>query len=408
MPLRRKPALDVSLTGLIYVAIWIFMYLAAHNSHANLLFGIFGLMTGVLAITVVISWLVLRRLEVVRLLPDHGVVGRAVPISYVIRNQKRYWPSLSVTLAELDGTEALVQRAHAYLLHCAAGQTAAVPSELIPLRRGLYALCRLQLSTSFPFGFVKRAKHYLRRDKLLVFPAIAEVDDRLLTRFSSAEVSGMAARPQRDGLDEFYGLKEHRLGENPRLIHWRRSARTGTLVAREMTRVSPPRLLLLLDTYLPGDAPAEARAQTEKVIAMAASLADRALETGISVGIVAWSGGRWTTIAPNRGKRHRRDLLSLLALLGPNDIHDRTELLSAASEMAHGNATAVLMTRHVERHVMDWVRGSPMVLSPMDPATEAYFRFAPGTSFDVTMPAASRARTGRRRWRGRAMAGAAD
>ena len=81
----------------------------------------------------------------------------------------------------------------------------------------------------------------------------------------SAEKVGPTMRPHRGGMDEFYGLKEFRTGENPRWIYWRRSARTGALVAKEMTQVSPPRLMLLVDTFLvdrsramgihPGDLP---------------------------------------------------------------------------------------------------------------------------------------------------------
>ena len=54
-------------------------------------------------------------------------------------------------------------------------------------------------------------------------------------------------RPRRGGQDEFYGVKEYRRGENPRWIYWKRSARTGTLVTREMTLVTPPRILLLVE-----------------------------------------------------------------------------------------------------------------------------------------------------------------
>ena len=53
-------------------------------------------------------------------------------------------------------------------------------------------------------------------------------------------------KPRRGGSDEFYGVKEFRTGENPRWIYWRRSARTGTLVSKEMSQVAPPRLLVLV------------------------------------------------------------------------------------------------------------------------------------------------------------------
>ena len=82
-PVRRKPSLDFSLTGLIYCAMMLFMGLAAVNTQANLLFGVFGLMVGILLVSFVISRFVLGRLRVRRVLPDHGVVGR--PISYYVQ-----------------------------------------------------------------------------------------------------------------------------------------------------------------------------------------------------------------------------------------------------------------------------------------------------------------------------------
>src|SRR6185312_7005382 len=133
-----------------------------------------------------------------------------------------------------------------YMLHAAAHQTATVPIEVMPKRRGLHEMERYQVSTSFPFGFIKRAVERKQRDTMLVYPAIGQVDPRLLSACRSADTAGAHMRPRRGGQDEFYGVKEYRTGENPRLINWRRSARTGVLVAKEMTQVSPPRLLLLV------------------------------------------------------------------------------------------------------------------------------------------------------------------
>jgi uncharacterized protein (DUF58 family) len=117
----------------------------------------------------------------------------------------------------------------------------------------------------------------------------------------SSDTSGAHMRPRRGGQDEFYGVKEHRTGENPRWIYWRRSARTGVLVSKEMTQVAPPRLLLVIDTYInPLERTLAAHANVERAIAMAASVASQALEEGMSVGVFAWSG-EWTSLAPARG-----------------------------------------------------------------------------------------------------------
>src|SRR5207248_5372656 len=99
-PVRHRPSLDFSLTGLIYISMMLFMGLAAINSQANLLFGVFGLMIGVLLVSGVISRFVLRGLAMKRILPEHAIVGQPMTVAYEFTNAKRYWPSLSVTVAE--------------------------------------------------------------------------------------------------------------------------------------------------------------------------------------------------------------------------------------------------------------------------------------------------------------------
>ena len=67
--------MDVSLTGLVFCSLAMFMGLAAINTQANLLFGVFGLMIGIGCISYWISGVVLRKLELDRKLPEHGTVG---------------------------------------------------------------------------------------------------------------------------------------------------------------------------------------------------------------------------------------------------------------------------------------------------------------------------------------------
>src|ERR1043165_7027240 len=123
-PVRKRPSLDFSLTGLVYCSMMMFMGLAAVNTQANLLFGVFGLMIGVLLIAGVISRAVLRRLEVKRLLPEHAVVGKPLTLLYELQNRKRFWPSFSVTLSELDAAEAFTKQPCGYMLHAAPRTTA--------------------------------------------------------------------------------------------------------------------------------------------------------------------------------------------------------------------------------------------------------------------------------------------
>jgi uncharacterized protein (DUF58 family) len=384
-PVRRRPSLDFSLTGLIYCAMMMFMGLASINTQANLLFGVFGLMVGILLVSGIISRLVLRGMRVSRELPEHGVVGQPVGITYQFFNGKNFWPSLSVCLAELDGVEGFTRQPQSYLLHAAAQNTAAVPVEIVPKRRGLVALDRYQISTSFPFGFIKRAVERRQADTMIVFPAVARVDPKLLAMCMPAEKTGPTMRPKRGGIDEFYGLKEHRRGENPRFIYWKRSARTGVLVAKEMTQVAPPRLLLAVDTFLEHRTRAE-HAVVEKTISMAASLASAALEQGLSVGLHVWANG-WNGIPPTRGKRQRRDVMAMLARLPVNTEQDAQALLASAQAMLESGTTLVLLTgRNVEMGLSDKLRGGMLVVSVNSPKAESWFKFEPPVAFEYCMP----------------------
>jgi uncharacterized protein (DUF58 family) len=389
-PVRRKPSLDFSLTGLVYCSMMMFMGLAAINSQASLLFGVFGLMIGILLVSGVVSRKVLRRLNVRRVLPDHGSVGRAMTVTYNFTNKKRFWPSLSVTVAELDGAEAFTKQPQTYLLHAAPRMTASVPTEIVPKRRGLHPLDRFQISTSFPFGFIKRAFTDRQQDRLLVYPPLGQVDRQVLLLCRAADNTGATMRPRKGGQDEFYGVKEFRPGDNPRRIYWRRSARTssyGVLVAKEMTQVAPPRLLILVDTHVK-DRSAEQHVRVERAIAIAASLAARAVDEDLSVGLYVWSDG-WKGIDPSRGKRHRNDMLSVLARLPLNTQHRPAELIHAARHAMRDKTTAVLVTPRggAEAAPDEALRESMLVISSVSPETDKWFRFDPAVDFATAMPA---------------------
>lgn len=383
---RKKPSLDFSVTGLVYCTMMMFLGLAAVNSQANLLFGVFGLMIGILLISGVISRYVLRKLVVRRILPEHGVVGCRMALQYVIENRKRLWPTLSLTLAELDGAEAFTRQPQAYLPHLGPRSSATVPTELIAKRRGIHYLDRFQMITSFPFGFIRRAIQRWSREAMLVFPAIGKVDPQVMQMCRSAETTGAMMRPRRGGSDEFYGIKEYRRGENHRWIYWRRSARTGNLVTKEMTHVSPPRILVLVDTFI-GDRTLEAHALVERTIAMAASLISTALEQGLPIGVLAWTERGWVHLPANRGKRHRLDALTMLSQLPVNSTKNHQHLLDESRRHLKSGTTPVLMTPlDLRLSLGESARGNVVVLSANSSSLKSLFTFEKSVDFMSCMP----------------------
>jgi len=264
--------------------------------------------------------------------------------------------------------------------------TATVPMVLVPKRRGLHVLNHYQLITSFPFGFVRRAVTRSQSNTLLIYPPIAEVGPKLLAMCRVADTSGEQSRPQPGGADEFYGVKEYRPGDNPRWIYWRRSASTGTLISKEMTRAAPPRVMLMVDTCCKHRS-IEEHADIERSIAMAASLAVAALDQGLSVGLCVWSE-KWTHVPTSRGKRHKTELLSFLAQLPLNASHPLSELLEFAKPHLRGGITPVLFTPEPSAEDMPTAgRGATVAVPANSARAQSLFKFDPKIDFITAMPA---------------------
>lgn len=390
-PMRKRPSLDFSVTGLVFCSMMMFMGLAAINSQANLLFGVFGLMIGILLVSGIISRIVLRKLEVRRILPDHAIAARPMTISYAVRNRKHWWPSLSLTIAELEASEAFTRQPTAYVMHVAAGMSAVVPVTLVCKRRGLHTLGRHQLSSSFPFGFIKRAIVQNLNEQLLVFPPMGEVDNRLITLFRSAQATGVTVKPRAGGQDEFFGTRQYRAGDPPRSIHWRRSATglatRGPLVAKEMTHVSPPRLMIVVDNFRPNRS-LGAAADAERAIATAASLVHEANLRDLQAGVTVWEGPGTgvTVLPPGRGKRHRLEALTLLARLPLNDEADIPLLLSAAQSTKGQGITIVLVTPHTMSSRSGESHAPVVVPCGTEGLRNGFVRFDETVDFESLMP----------------------
>jgi len=111
------------------------------------------------------------------------------------------------------------------------------------------------------------------------------------------------------------------------------------------------------------------------------------LEQGLSVGLYAWSDG-WVGVNPTRGKRHRRDVLAVLAQLELNTQHDTQALLDHSFELIKSGTTPVLITpRELQVGMQEHQRSGLVVVNAGTLQADRWFRFPPTTDFSRSMPA---------------------
>lgn len=283
--------------GALFTAAALAVGFAAMNTGNNLLFLLLGAMLGTIVLSGWLSERAIGRLEVRRRTPRGVAVGEPARISYEVRHGGRWLPSLAVEIREegLPGT--------AFVNRLDPGGTTTAGSARPFVRRGVYPLDVVTLSTGFPFGLFRKERDLRLPDELVVWP---RTDRRLPTLSVEGEArrgDGGAGGRDRGARGEYRGLRPYRVGDDPRDVHWRSTARVGEPVVREYERESSEALWICLDLRGTADAAGE------RAVEAAASLAARFHERGRPFALAAHR----VVIEPASGDAQLERVLDALA-----------------------------------------------------------------------------------------------
>lgn len=276
---------------------------AAVNTGNNLLYLLASMLLGLVVVSGILSEAVMRGLRLTPVLPEEIHAGRPALMGAIVANRKRRVPSVSISL-EVLGRGGTVERV-LYLPRLAAGAERIVSWDVVLPRRGRHRLGGLRVTTRFPFGVFVKAGRPLLEEEVLVFPAVGPAPADLLRRLGGA---GAAAARRRGRGSDLHSLRDYRPGDDPRLIHWRSSAKAGTLTVRELEAETTLDTRIVLEGRGGGDP-----RRLEDGLSEAASLAVHLLRAGALVELT----GPGLGVPLGRGRAHERRILSALALYDP-------------------------------------------------------------------------------------------
>lgn len=338
--MRRRSRVRMGSGGILYLVVSGLILASAIYTQANLLFWGFGLMVGGLVISIGLTAVALRGLQVERLVSSHTAAGESLALRYRVSN--RSWlPAFGVVIRENWGRGSrgwkkvgpcatrpvmLGGPPYAWVMHVGPRQATQAQVPCVPRIRGTLRFERIEASTSFPFGVIHKTVVFDQEQEVLVFPHLYRVKRRLLSQLTMASGDGRRPVNRTGGTEEFFGLREYRPGDSLRMVDWKRSARTGDLVAREMTLPSPPKLSLVLDLReTPPDgiggkgrpdeeAPVSGRVLEERAISLTASLICDAYLRGFRIGLRV-IGPSCPDFPMRHNMAHRTRMLESLAAL---------------------------------------------------------------------------------------------
>jgi uncharacterized protein (DUF58 family) len=147
-------------------------------------------------------------------------------------------------------------------------------------RRGYLPIGPAVVTRRDPWGIFRRSRQVGGQAEISVYPRIVSIPaPDIVSRLSrDAGAADVAA-----GSDRFHTLREYVVGDELRKVHWPSSAKTGTLVVKQMVDSPQPRILLFCDCDVGSYADP---ADFESAIDATASLANAIVATGVPTTVV--------------------------------------------------------------------------------------------------------------------------
>lgn len=294
--------------------------------------GLIVLATGVAvagAVVEITARLALLAVEVrAELLPARVVSGETFTVTFAVANRKALpLPWLEIRLGLPEGIEPATDQRGRARSSIGAG-FGPRPFERVKLRfllrasqRGAFVLGPLRLRASDWLGFIRDDRTLSPGLTLIAYPAPLAVRDRHLPSLrplaETATRRGLLPDPLR-----FRGVREHRIGDARKEIHWKASARLRRLQTKLYEPATSLDAIFLVNVasydqyWIQADPDA-----TELVVSAAAELLRLAAEAGRQVGLITNGLDNITHERPRsalgRGPRPLVRSLDILARLGP-------------------------------------------------------------------------------------------
>lgn len=232
------------------------------------------------------------------------------------------------------------------------GQTTSAFLDVTAFHRGRYRLGRWHVSTVAPFALSMAYRDSIwEQDYLDVYPRLLRMQ-RSWRRLLPSRVGNASSTSQRQGPsdDVFFGLREYRYGDSPRMIHWRTSARMNEPVVRQFEQQRQYDLCLLVDAWSKDD-PSESfldlvenNLMAERAISLAASVLVELSQGNQNRVLLVVAGKEFEVITGGTSPLGLRRMLQSLARVQVNPHVQISDAMLQASAIAKRLPDVVVMS----------------------------------------------------------------
>lgn len=311
--------------GVLYVGITFLLLLGAINSQNNLLFWAFGIAVAGILVSGIVSGGGLMGLDLTIDPIDPAHAGQPLHINLSLTNRSRLFPCFALVV-EAEGSipTNLIAPKPTLVEHLGPRRSARATILANTWNAGSSTLHRVRVSSTFPFGLMRKSIVFEQHVGMVIRPWIAPVRADILEDVGAPKPLGQQPMRRRGQGDEFFSLRDLRPGEGTRQIAWRATARLDRPVVRETLADRAPILWIGLNPT--SDSP-----DTQRTLSLAAGLINHASKLGYRVGLTIPVGPQGAIVPPNTGAPHAERLYDVLARyesLQHNQVPTRLHLAS--------------------------------------------------------------------------------
>ncbi|MFK7778351.1 MAG: DUF58 domain-containing protein [Gimesia sp.] len=338
--------------GMVYLLMMTVLFVGSILSRENMLMLVFAMMTGPFVLNGWITYSMLKKIKLKRLIPQRVMVGEIFTAEITLENNKRLIAAYLMEVSDVFTNRDETLNASIVFRRVGPRQKLSAHYHAKLMRRGIYQFGPLQVSTMYPLGLVKRGTVFSVNDQIIVHPQIGKLSSHWADDYFA--VAEMAQHSQsRRGVfnDEFNHIREYRTGDSQRAIHWRSSARQGELMVREYHQNRNYDLIIGLDLWLPAFPDQEQLERVEWAISFVGTICREHLNFSRDTKLTFVSQGMSLEhLEIGIGSMGLEYLLDFLATLQPGKPQTDDEFINIISQESSSRSRTVMVTTRKERH----------------------------------------------------------
>lgn len=175
--------------------------------------------------------------------------------------------------------------------------------------RGKYELAKIYIRYASRFGLWEKQMAVEDTDTIKVIPDLTETRQYLENAQAFLLYEGLKIRRQQSGTGEFSRVRNYVVGDDPRMINWRQTAKLQEVMTNEYEPEHGKYITILIDCGRMMGVELKEGNRLEKTLEASITVAAAALKNGDYVGVLAFSSDIKVYVPPEKGMNHLQRIL---------------------------------------------------------------------------------------------------